>query len=787
MKRYYLALPFSFFLLFINFVNAKTITEKFYTNEYGDGQIEERTQSWLETHDSLKAFSVLNSRGTMHCGTGRHDSNGDYYIRRLFIPFNTKDIPLNAVINSVNLNLTVSGKRHDVLDSLGYITVVHTNQASNTNLSLNDYSKCGEILNPTEGIEINERKSIFNYEAEDKIVFNLNDIGKKWINQENWTKIGLREGHDVENIEPGYIWGDDNWLGFYTSEYPDIEKRPYLEVTYTVPDNPADIDPVIIVPGIMGSWNKNNEWQIDPILHTYDGLIKAFLKIEKDGEKIYENNKTFFTFPYNWRQDNQKTAGELKEVIDRAKILSGRQKVDLVAHSMGGLVSRAYIQGEYYSDDVDDMIFINTPHLGSAEAYLQYAGAYMPGLSGGVMKHVFQKEAENKGYEDLTEYIQEKIISVKQLLPVYNYLYDKKRGKHFLREYPENYPVNDFLDELNRKNKVDSLKEKVKITGVYSYVNPKRTLSGIRVMADDIPGDVKWIYGYPRYLEKNVKKWQVLGEGDGTVPQNSLEFLHQGINEVKYYGQDHREIATKAQTHIIKELTGEYPAEYYKNPWASVKKMLMIYAKCPVDLQVTSPSGKVIGQSFEDSQEINEIPGSFYSGAGQEGEFITILSPETGEYLIKAKGTAEGNYTIGAQILSSGLAEGDRIEFNGSAAPGQIISYDIILNNNKKQFSFTNKYLLKMFDDLQELNERGEIKIEFIYKMMLHRARKVRRDVKRYENKLTGDKAEKKKQEIIEDMERCKVYLGLYLREKFITENAYNVLMKDIEDILKNL
>ena len=72
-------------------------------------------------------------------------------------------------------------------------------------------------------------------------------------------------------------------------------------------------------------------------------------------------------------------AGELKAVIDAIKYFTGAPKVILVGHSLGGLASRAYIQGigrnrkgetMAYSGDVAALIMISTPNQGSVLANL---------------------------------------------------------------------------------------------------------------------------------------------------------------------------------------------------------------------------------------------------------------------------------------------------------------------------------------------------------------------------------------------------------------------------------
>lgn len=72
-------------------------------------------------------------------------------------------------------------------------------------------------------------------------------------------------------------------------------------------------------------------------------------------------------------------AGELKVVIDAIKYVTGAPKVIVVAHSLGGLATRAYIQGIGinrkgatigYGGDVAALIMISTPNQGSVLANL---------------------------------------------------------------------------------------------------------------------------------------------------------------------------------------------------------------------------------------------------------------------------------------------------------------------------------------------------------------------------------------------------------------------------------
>ncbi|MFC1491306.1 esterase/lipase family protein [Nitrospinota bacterium] len=85
------------------------------------------------------------------------------------------------------------------------------------------------------------------------------------------------------------------------------------------------------------------------------------------------------TFPDTRNTPLLENAKLLREWIEESKKRFRAQSVDVIAHSLGGLVSRAYLQGitrndgkpdkpVRYGNDVKRLIMIATPHLGSSLA-----------------------------------------------------------------------------------------------------------------------------------------------------------------------------------------------------------------------------------------------------------------------------------------------------------------------------------------------------------------------------------------------------------------------------------
>jgi pimeloyl-ACP methyl ester carboxylesterase len=87
-----------------------------------------------------------------------------------------------------------------------------------------------------------------------------------------------------------------------------------------------------------------------------------------------------FAFPYDWRMDVRSTAARLGEFVDeviaRTRLLkhyanADDLKVDLVGHSMGGLVITEYLASRRRQSRVGRVATVGTPFLGSIEAIVK--------------------------------------------------------------------------------------------------------------------------------------------------------------------------------------------------------------------------------------------------------------------------------------------------------------------------------------------------------------------------------------------------------------------------------
>jgi|SRR5215204_1397997 len=192
--------------------------------------------------------------------------------------------------------------------------------------------------------------------------------------------------------------------------------------------------PVIFVPGIMASSLaiKNADGDLDyfwPPLYTFSGSemiakmhngLKSPIRVEAE-DKVpvqpvglfplaytylinaterwgYVRNQNFWIFPYDWRQSNNMSGKLLADFITN-KIEEGKVNrnhnhdgVDVINHSMGGLVTRA--AALQYGAPIIRSVYIASPHYGSP---LSYFGLH-PGIGHdvGFSKFFHQPPIENK-------------------------------------------------------------------------------------------------------------------------------------------------------------------------------------------------------------------------------------------------------------------------------------------------------------------------------------------------------------------------------------------------------
>lgn len=148
-----------------------------------------------------------------------------------------------------------------------------------------------------------------------------------------------------------------------------------------------------------------------PDLHLIPGFwkIDGYSLVSDTIGRVFDvrEGKNFFTFPYDWRRDNRASARRLQrkahDWLKAWRQQSPQAKLILIAHSMGGIVSRYFLDVLGGWQDTKALITFGTPYRGSLNA--------LDTLSNGIRKGPLR-------LDHLTEFCRS-CTSVYQLLPIY--------------------------------------------------------------------------------------------------------------------------------------------------------------------------------------------------------------------------------------------------------------------------------------------------------------------------------------------------------------------------------
>jgi len=279
--------------------------------------------------------------------------------------------------------------------------------------------------------------------------------------------------------------------------------------------------PVVFAPGIMGSelWlGKERIWPNlkllfkEPDFLKYPGIpgieprgilqevvvVPNLIKLEQYsqlGDYLvedlgYTRGKDFFEFAYDWRQDIRLTAKQLSQFIDALPV----KPVKLVAHSLGTLVSRYYVERLGGKDKVDKLILMGGPHLGTPAAVssLLFGPAVLPfGLMGETLRKVISTFYTS--YQILPVYA----CGADQFGQPYNFMKDD--GWLTPEQKPMWQAARDFKRELG-------LSTSVPTTCIFGY--GQKTVDRIKLHRNPDGRITQSVY-------------EAKTNGDGSVPENS--------------------------------------------------------------------------------------------------------------------------------------------------------------------------------------------------------------------------------------------------------------------------
>lgn len=180
-----------------------------------------------------------------------------------------------------------------------------------------------------------------------------------------YDKNGNLVGHDPEA-------GDEKWPRLTRTVLDPLDRHLlHLRLTPDGEDPYADHPEYKTQVGEI--WRK--ETALGEELDEYKTTIKVLTE-----EHGYKEGKDLFVFPYDWRKDlgtgtDEKTqSDELLKKINDIRRETGAERVNILAHSQGGLVTLATLRNPDSVGKVDRVMTLGTPVLGATQSLAVFNG-----------------------------------------------------------------------------------------------------------------------------------------------------------------------------------------------------------------------------------------------------------------------------------------------------------------------------------------------------------------------------------------------------------------------------
>jgi hypothetical protein len=348
----------------------------------------------------------------------------------------------------------------------------------------------------------------------------------------------------------------------------------------------------------------------------------------------------------------------LKDKIDKILATTSSEKVDIIAHSMGGLLSKYYLKN-FGQGKVGKFVDIATPHFGAPSAFGTLISGDSFGIKLGPIGLSTKKAKE----------IVQNMPSAYQLLPSQSYFSESSSDYNYYIDDLEDYDNNGIKGKLSFEESNNFLKN----TGRNSYV-----LNNSIGIHDDIDNMNPTDFGAEVYNIvgcglPTMGKFFTLGKqsekdpefdvayisGDGTVPQRSAE----GIPSSKQYyvtGFEHPMIPSSlgVKSLVPLLLSGKpesFDFDSYKNISTTTDGCKLpngnfLSFHSPVDVNIYDEFGNHAGPNTVGDIEQN-IPGITYD-IFENNKFIFL--PEGKSYKIKLQATDSGSFSSHIKKIENG-------------------------------------------------------------------------------------------------------------------------------------
>lgn len=522
-----------------------------------------------------------------------------------------------------------------------------------------------------------------------------NGVGETEVSLNVWGKIELRLNSVLppgwQSLGPSCTSTDSSEIFSVTNGDVGFIIHPNSIITCTFIYK-QKITPVLIVPGVLSSYlNKTDAaktelwpniwtalfgWPGDkyldylslnqigqpnlssPVVATdifrnivkvdfFEGLIS---RLETAG---YDEGQSLFTFPYDWRRDIRENT--LSEKINQILQQTSADKINIIAHSMGGLLVKHYIKHNGTST-VDKFIDIATPHLGAPSAFKTLTYGDDMGIKFGIFG---LNSSEVKS-------ISQNMPSIYQLLPSRNYFSTTSPDYKYYLYDMDNVDGNGVRGRLDfdqtKQLLVSSGRNNVLLDAApnihndLDFMNPGDFgVEAYNIVGCGVPTVGKFFLLGHKNNQGNYYDVSYIS-GDGTVPEKSARSFP-AVREYQIGGIRHSALpsATDTDSIINDILLNKNIATSTSSPDCKLPDGDLLSFHGPVKVDVydkdNNHAGPIIGSGFE--QSIPEITYDFIDN----NTFVYL--PLMNEYSVEISGIRRGTVSshikkmVNEQIVST--------------------------------------------------------------------------------------------------------------------------------------
>lgn len=395
-------------------------------------------------------------------------------------------------------------------------------------------------------------------------------------------------------------------------------------------------------------------------------------------EQGYFRNQQLFLFSYDWRNYIEENAnGPLRQKIDELASSSPIGKIDIIAHSQGGLlIKRLLFDHPEYKDKIQKLIFVGTPNLGAPLSFKVLREGDQLGIK--YLKVLGLDPEEIKR-------ISQNMPSIYEMLPSVQYFnhypgYWGELERHLFssnREILYNY--SDTKQRLKDEGFNSMLLDKNDTFHAFNYDQFDFTNMGIDVY--NIAGCQSPTYG--GVINKSLGRDKIIWvPGDQTVPLKSASNI---INTQLIYSLDanHSTMLTDEgiRHKIINLITGSNLStpNLTDNITDCHFDGTIVESHSPVNLHIYDSQGRHVGPRADGGFD-SEISNVGYDTLGHEN---FAFLPKDGQYSVKLVATSAGSFSFNSTIIRDGQALSMAYYDQVSISSSSVAQIGLDLNNNQ--------------------------------------------------------------------------------------------------------